>query len=542
MSSEDFTRQISGSDSPHRGFGGLIPRESEVVDFLLRFCDGLHQRNAEAVKLLYEQELSAITEKHFKTSRWPSISAVAGFYSQTGRLHSLIMALYSEIYYRHVFYLGDVTFDDRLDSWEKYSKLLAYFIDELEKGEGSDGLNSLVIPASWVWDILDEFVYQLQECCRWRSRLSRSDSNAFANEAKIHSIWKVPTALEVLQRLANNPIFQGMSHPSQRDGLESAGRGFQLGYFASISLVRLHVLLGDYYTSVRTATTIEVSSKFLYWKVPSYYVSLFYHLGFAYMMLRRYSDCIKVLSQILIFLTKQRSYSVTQSYQQGAMAKLAEKMYLMLILCHTTTKIRLDETILQTIKEQYANRFYQLQGDNEEAFRDAFLKCCPKFIDASSGNGPVNEDDSDITGGTLNEPVQRQLNLFLREIGNQRRVDEIYSFAKLYHNISLEKLAALMKLGDDREIVRSYVLSVKHQTRQFANSSSGGDLIPGTSESDLDLYIDQNILYIKSKQSQKLYVEYFLQQIHRCKNTLRNLQSKREEQSQAKKDTVVQES
>ncbi|GFE53008.1 eukaryotic translation initiation factor 3 subunit 6 interacting [Babesia ovis] len=541
MSSEEFTRQINGSDSPQHSFGGLIPRESEVVDFLLRFCDGLHHRNAEIVKALYEQELTVITEKHFKTSRWPSISAVAGFYSQSGRLHSLIMALYSEIYYRHVFYLGDVTFEDRLDSWEKYSKLLAYFIDELEKGDGSDNLNSLVIPASWVWDILDEFVYQLQECCRWRSRISRSDSNALANDSKIHSIWKVPTALEMLQRLANNPIFQNMAHPSQRDGLESAGLSFQLGYFASISLVRLHVLLGDYYTSVSTATSIEISSKFLYWKVPSYYVSLFYHLGFAYMMLRRYSDCIKVLSQILIFLTKQRTYMTVQSYQQGAMAKLGEKMYLMLILCHTATKIRLDETIIQTIKEQYANRFYQLQGENEESFRDAFLKCCPKFIDASSGSGSLNDDDSDITGGNLNEPLQRQLNLFLTEIGNQRRVDEIYSFAKLYHNISLEKLAALMKLGDDPELVRSYVLSVKHQTRQFANSSSGGDLIPGASEGDIDLYIDQNILYIKSRQSQKLYVEYFLQQIGRCKHTLRNLQAKREEQAQGRKDAVIQE-
>nr|BAN64624.1 conserved hypothetical protein [Babesia bovis] len=264
MSSEEFTRQINGSDSPQRGFGGLIPRETEVVDFLLRFCDGLHHRNAEVVKALYEQELITITENHFKTTRWPSIAAVAGFYSQSGRLHSLIMALYSEIYYRHVFYLGDVTFEDRLDSWEKYSKLLAYFIDELEKGEGSDTLNSLVIPASWVWDILDEFVYQLQECCRWRSRISRSDSKALVSDAKIHSIWKVPTALEMLQRLANNTVFQNMSHPSQRDGLEAAGLSFQLGYFASISLVRLHVLLGDYHTSVRTATGIEISSKFLY--------------------------------------------------------------------------------------------------------------------------------------------------------------------------------------------------------------------------------------------------------------------------------------
>lgn len=127
------------------------------------------------------------------------------------------------------------------------------------------------------------------------------------------------------------------------------------------------MLLGDYYTSVSMMSNLDLSSKFLYWKVPSYYVSMFYHLGFAYMMLRRYNDCIKVLSQVLIFLTKQRNYVASQSYQQSAMAKQTEKMYLILILCHTTTKIRLDETILQTIKEQYANRFYQ--------YVNLFLSC-----------------------------------------------------------------------------------------------------------------------------------------------------------------------
>lgn len=518
----------------------MIPRESDVIDFLLRLHDSLYHSNADAIKTLYEHDLNVITERYFKSSRWPAITDVAGFYSQSGRLHNLIMALYSEIYYRHVFFLGDVTFEDRIDSWDKYLKLLNYFIGEVEKEDKEDGIANLVIPASWVWDMLDEFVYQLQDACRWRSRLSRSEGANYDDDTRVHAIWKVPTVLEMLHRLAANPHFVDVPHPTQRDGLENAGLGYQLGYFASISLLRLHVLLGDYYTSVEMVSPLDLSIKCLYWKAPSYYVSLFYHLGFAYMMLRRYSDCIKVLSQLLIFLTKQRSYAVTQSYLQSTLTKQTEKMYLILILCHATTKIKLDESIIQTIKEQYANRFYQLQGDNEEAFRDAFLKCCPKFIDAANSSVTANEDEADITGSTLNEPLQRQLNMFLKEVANQRRVDEIYSFAKLYHNINLEKLAALMKIGDDKELVRSYILSVKHQTRQFVSSSRAVDLIPATSEADIDLYIDQNILYIKSKQNEKLYVDYFLQQISRCKNTLRNLQSKRDEQSQMKKDAVVQ--
>lgn len=216
MSSEDFSRQISRGPSPQRSMGGMVPRESDVIDFLLRLHDSLYHRNAEAVKNLYEHDLNVITDRHFKTSRWPSIADVAGFYSQSGRLHNLIMALYSEIYYRHVYYLGDVTFDDRYDSWEKYLKLLTYFIEEVEKGETSEGMSTLVIPASWVWDMLDEFVYQLQDACRWRSRLSRTEGASFADDEKVHSIWKVPTVLEMLHRLASNPIFLNTPFPTQR--------------------------------------------------------------------------------------------------------------------------------------------------------------------------------------------------------------------------------------------------------------------------------------------------------------------------------------
>ncbi|KAK2197948.1 Translation initiation factor 3 complex subunit L [Babesia duncani] len=302
--------------------------------------------------------------------------------------------------------------------------------------------------------------------------------------------------------------------------------------------------MGDYYTSLACVANIDLSLKSLYWKLPSYYVTLFYYLGFSYMMLKRYDDCIRTLSQMLIFLTKQRSYLVSQSYQQGAITKLTEKMYQLLIICHAITKIRLDESIIQTIKEQYSNRFYQLQSDNEDAFKDAFLKACPKFIDPActiakygmddSRSLDDHEDDIDITGNATNEPVQRQIDLFLIEVANQRKVDEICSFAKLYHNINMEKLAALMKLGDDMELVRSYILFVKQLTRQFVNNSTLGnpDALPSTGERDVDLYIENDVLHIKSRRNEKTYADYFTQQINKCKQTLRTLQSKREENLQ----------
>ncbi|EAN32530.2 RNA polymerase I-associated factor PAF67 family protein [Theileria parva strain Muguga] len=544
MDNNDSFRQTLATDGPQRTVTQLLPIEPEVVDFLVRLHDNLYRKNAEALKNLYEQELNVITDKYFKSSRWPSISDVAGFYSQSGRFHNLIMALYAEIYYRHAFYLGEASYEDRVDSWNKYVRLLTYFIEECNKPEGSEGLSGLTIPSSWVWDMLDEFVYQLQESCHWKIRFCSSTGSIGYDTTDTKSeieqriketvgIWCVPVALELLHELANNPMFKSACQSSKDVHLDTTSLNYQLGYFASICLLRLHVLLGDYYTSLTMASNVDLSPRSLYWKIPACNVTLIYYLGFAFMMLRRYNDAIRILSQLLIFLTKQRSYLVSQSYQQSAMSKQTEKMYLIIILCHVTTRIKLDETVIQTIKEQYSNKFYQLQVDNEDSFRDVFHKACPKFIDPAGPSLKLTESP------TVNEPLQRQVQIFLEEINKQRKVNEIYSYAKLYHNISLKKLGVLMNAGDDPEVLRSQILCAKHHVRQFVSNSFSlyhTNLLQTFGDRD-DLYIDQNVLHIKSKKNQKIYAEYFLQQINKCKQTLNNLQSKRDDQ-QNKKEKV----
>jgi translation initiation factor 3 subunit L len=40
----------------------------------------------------------------------------------------------------------------------------------------SDGPISLELPEQWLWDIIDEFIYQFQVFCTWRSKVkSKSD-------------------------------------------------------------------------------------------------------------------------------------------------------------------------------------------------------------------------------------------------------------------------------------------------------------------------------------------------------------------------------
>lgn len=44
------------------------------------------------------------------------------------------------------------------------------------------------------------------------------------------------------------------------------------------------------------------------------HVTTFYYVAFAYMMMRRYSDAIKTLTHILLFIARTKQYH-TRSYQ-----------------------------------------------------------------------------------------------------------------------------------------------------------------------------------------------------------------------------------
>lgn len=150
---------------------------------------------------------------------------------------------------------------------------------------------------------------------------------------------------------------------------------------------RLHITMGDYSSAVEVASSIELSPSALYWKVPAAHVAFFYNLGFAYMMmrqvnlfcvaydlvtrlsvvsqistflfLRRYQDAIRVLSQILTFLGRSRSYLSSASYQQEVMLRTTDRMYHLVLLCNALSPTRLDETIQSYIQDHLADKHFK---------------------------------------------------------------------------------------------------------------------------------------------------------------------------------------
>merc|ERR1711988_91218 len=84
-----------------------------------------------------------------------------------------------------------------------------------------------------------------------------------------------------------------------------------LGYFSLIGLTRVHCLLGDFFLALKQLDYINLYNKGgLFTLVPACQFTLFYYAGFAYLMMRRYSDAINIWTYMLIWQQRTQSDKV----------------------------------------------------------------------------------------------------------------------------------------------------------------------------------------------------------------------------------------
>merc|ERR1712070_167260 len=103
-----------------------------------------------------------------------------------------------------------------------------------------------------------------------------------------------------------------------------------IGYFALMQLLRMHSLLGDYHLAMQTIERIDFHVEVpLFYSIPACHVTLYYYMGFAYLMLRRYVDAITTFCNILVFLQKTSGVN-SLSYQYDQMVKKQDQMYALL--------------------------------------------------------------------------------------------------------------------------------------------------------------------------------------------------------------------
>jgi len=165
----------------------------------------------------------------------------------------------------------------------------------------------------------------------------------------------------------------------------------------------------------------------------------------------------------------------------------------------------------------------RLQKGDEQCYtlyKDLFCSACPKFI---SPVPSISDEPS------ASPELAHQLNLFLIEVRQQSLIPTVRSFLKLYTTISISKLAGFLSSDFsgliDEDTLRTHLICVKHKTRNLMwtlkTPVSGGQL--ASSSSDIDFYVEQDMIHIANNKVSRRYGEYFMRHILKFEEIQRDL-------------------
>ncbi len=123
------------------------------------------------------------------------------------------MTLYRELYFRHVYARLQPTIDDRFQSYENICELFNYLLSEFKEYSQRSARSGLTqsrqrgrpvpldLPIQWLWDMLDEFVYQFQSFAQYRQNPKNKSEEELEMLAEASQIWSCYSVLNVLYSL-----------------------------------------------------------------------------------------------------------------------------------------------------------------------------------------------------------------------------------------------------------------------------------------------------------------------------------------------------
>ncbi|ORY47734.1 hypothetical protein BCR33DRAFT_714808 [Rhizoclosmatium globosum] len=448
-----------------------------VANFLRNLATALSTKNVWELHQLYENSFSKLSDKFYAKTNWPAPEkAVAA----SGSSDPVFAALYKDLYYRHVYAKLAPSLDDRIASYNNYPL-------------------DLELPNQWIWDIIDEFIYQFQAFCQWRSKGVKGKEADVLKERP--DVWNVLNVLNVLYSLIQKSTINEQLWVSKHGGDMAEATGVfgarplyrMLGYFSIVGLCRIHCLLGDYTMALKALENIELNKKGLFARVTACHITTYYYVGFSYLMMRRYSDAIKAFTHILLFISRTKQYH-SRSYQYEVIQKKGEQMYALLTICLALCPQRIDENVHSLLREKYGDQLNKMQKEYVAAFPFS-----PESL-IISNSSPFRPKFISPTASPSDTPTtahSQQLRTFLTEVRQHHHISTIRSYLKLYTSLPLSKLASFRRWEHGSVLEGEY-------------SSPG----------DLDFYMRGDMVFISESKVERRIGEWFVRQIGKFEDTL----------------------
>ncbi|XP_077297592.1 eukaryotic translation initiation factor 3 subunit l isoform X2 [Arctopsyche grandis] len=498
-----------------------------VKKFLIYFRNAINEGSTFEVLNLYENTYPKLTEQYFDKSPWPEEHEVAPLVDND----PVFIVLYKELYFRHIYarVSGGPSLDQRIQSFFNYCNLFNYILSANEPV-------SLELPDQWLWELVDEFIYQFQSFAQYRARLTKKTADEIETLNSDNNIWNVLCILNVLHSLVDrsNIKVQLEVYATGGDPDSVAGKFGRhslykmLGYYSLVELLRLHSLLGDYYQAIKVLENIELHKKSQYSHVPACQIATSYYVGFAYTMMRRYSDSIRTVSSALLYMQRTNKLFTVRTYQNDQINKQTEQMYHLLAICLVLHPQCVDESIQQVLRDKnYHEKMYKMQYGDLAEFESCFTFACPKFLSPCppDPDAPIDDYGKDA--------IKHQTQVFMDEVRQQKMLPTIRSYLKLYTTLPLSKLATFMStstrgekwdLEKEMSTLSIHLLCFKHKMKNVV-WTKGASGLDGKfqSGSELDFYIDNNMIHIADTKVSHRYGDFFIRKILKFEDVNRKL-------------------
>ncbi|WWC70173.1 eukaryotic translation initiation factor 3 subunit L [Kwoniella pini CBS 10737] len=507
-------QQLMVAEQEQEQLQALEQVPEDVKRFLVLFHQAILENDLPTITNMYESGWNKLTQAHYSQNEWPEAELISPLVGND----QVFLTLYRELYFRHVYAKLQPTIDDRFQSYENICELFNYLLN-------SEGPVPLDLPIQWLWDMLDEFVYQFSSFASWRANPKNKNEEELEALAEAQHIWSCYSVLNVLYSLVqksqiNEQLKAEKEGKSPEEVAEIAGDyGSKplyrnLGYFSLICLLRVHVLLGDPTLALQTMEHVDLSGGAFLTRITACHVTTYYHVGCAYMALGRWPDAIKTFISVLIFFIRMKQYH-TRSYQYGSIAKQCERMYALLAICTTLSPGPSDESIMSIVKEHYADQLAILQRGGDEAletFKDLFLSASPKYLNV---NPPPYEDPSALEAYLANPPIdatQRFLDLFISDVVAVKGVSNVRQLLKLYTSIDASKLVTFSQDEGDEEEVLQQLMVLKAASRTYAKGQAQDKLLDGERivTNNLDFTIDGAMVHVEETTSHRRFAGFFI--------------------------------
>jgi len=496
--SDDYTR----SDVP-----------DAVRTYIRDFQNAIESQNISAILQYYETDWNKMTERYFKSTPWPHWRTVENLVGQD----AVFILFYKELYFRHVYMLQNgPSHQDRVESFDNYCEMFNYIINP----DDQQPVN-LELPNQWLWDIIDEFIYQFQNYSQYRSKLQSKDDAEISliNDAIEENVWSVHSVLNVLQTLVDRSnINQQLSAWNEKRNLtdvDDVGGVFgqrqlykMLGYFSLIGLLRLQTQLGDYHQALKAIENVSLDMKTSVTDAADCLISTYYHEAWCKIMLRKYQDAIDSLQEVLLYIERGRKTVLNKDsqYKNDMLNKNADKMFNMLAICTILYPCRIDESLEQTMKEKVTfDKLTKMQDGDVKIFEEVFNFACPKFV--SPTQPPIVPPHTN----THLEATFRQWRVFEEELDIQAKIPGTRRYLKLYTTMPLSKLAGFMEVSDSEllSLLMAAKCKLKNSTANYDEHSE--DFL----HPEVDFFVDDKMVHIADTRVGSRYGEQFIRKINK---------------------------